>query len=548
MSRPSFVQVLLLGTSIVTLAVVVPLNSLILANPHEPLCISCLTMFYTIPIVLVSLWLYFCRGLLGGKIYAVSLKGLALVSMVFFLHVIEITTIPKGARTIFVVLSILAVIISAVVFFRGRTQVVTLFLTFAFVLSLYEAVNFARIVLRAQGLSSDVVGAVEAPMKLSGQHSNHIFIVVLDEFPLVQVLKDGLLDYERIPFLGKFAEKANWYRQAVASHDETQWAIPAMLLGRQNVGLFRQEFLEQSSATHLFQAAAETHDVYINGYAIEYCKAFHMYSRGCRAYVQGFSDYHLLWQNWWVRAVPGAFRGRYTDRLIRDTISIFFGSLYLKRNVQVSFQDALKLGQDFSRPTFNYIHIALPHHPFVFRANGEIRWDPIESIFVFPNMSLERLQEARDHCREQITFTDHLLGQFLGQLKNLKLYESSLIIITSDHGISFDPAHPGRGNGWINEEIARIPLIIKFPGQQKGLIDDRPVSLIDLYPTLLEWLGQNNDAPDGVSVFSKNWNLRRPLVTDSINSIGCARRACTKGEEQQRFLKTKNGWVKVPIR
>jgi arylsulfatase A-like enzyme len=82
---------------------------------------------------------------------------------------------------------------------------------------------------------------------------------------------------------------------------------------------------------------------------------------------------------------------------------------------------------------------------------------------------------------------DYRFGRFIGFLKVKNLYTSSLIILLSDHGEEFMD-HGGWEHGHtLYNELIKIPLIIKFPGNQwAGMEVDKVVSLVDILPTVLE--------------------------------------------------------------
>ena len=84
---------------------------------------------------------------------------------------------------------------------------------------------------------------------------------------------------------------------------------------------------------------------------------------------------------------------------------------------------------------------------------------------------------------------DDLVGDLLKALDETGLAKNTIVIFTSDHGW---------GNGekdylyknalW--QESTRVPLILRAPGvSPKGQTCDHPVSLVDLYPTLLDLCG-----------------------------------------------------------
>jgi choline-sulfatase len=83
---------------------------------------------------------------------------------------------------------------------------------------------------------------------------------------------------------------------------------------------------------------------------------------------------------------------------------------------------------------------------------------------------------------------DFELKKLFDQLKNLGLWDNALVIITADHGEDlyqhnrYFYHYPS-----IYNTSLRVPLIIKFPGQKKQLILKEPVSLMDIFPTLVHY-------------------------------------------------------------
>lgn len=84
--------------------------------------------------------------------------------------------------------------------------------------------------------------------------------------------------------------------------------------------------------------------------------------------------------------------------------------------------------------------------------------------------------------------TDEVAG-FLRELKSANRYDNAMIILTADHGEEFFE-HGGFSHGYsLHTEVLAVPLMIKYPGQTKASVVEAPVSLLDIYPTVLETLG-----------------------------------------------------------
>jgi arylsulfatase A-like enzyme len=100
-----------------------------------------------------------------------------------------------------------------------------------------------------------------------------------------------------------------------------------------------------------------------------------------------------------------------------------------------------------------------------------------------------------------ITFADAMVGQLLEALESTDRADDTIIVLWSDHGWHLGEKHRWRKQTlW--EESTRVPLIIVAPGvTTPGTRSVRPVSLIDILPTLLELTGVDALGElDGVSL------------------------------------------------
>jgi arylsulfatase A-like enzyme len=89
----------------------------------------------------------------------------------------------------------------------------------------------------------------------------------------------------------------------------------------------------------------------------------------------------------------------------------------------------------------------------------------------------------------EIAAADALLGEMFALLQGLDLWEDTAVIVTADHGEEFfEHGSKGHRNNLYQESV-HVPLILKYPGGSRGATDERPVSLIDLFPTILGLAG-----------------------------------------------------------
>jgi arylsulfatase A-like enzyme len=100
-----------------------------------------------------------------------------------------------------------------------------------------------------------------------------------------------------------------------------------------------------------------------------------------------------------------------------------------------------------------------------------------------------------------IAYMDKCIGDLFSMLKDMDLFDNSLIIITADHGEEFqEHGYMMHGNPYYYEEIVRVPLIVKLPMNSKGgRIINNLVESIDIMPFILDFLGIRKSKMQGRS-------------------------------------------------
>ncbi|QBY04212.1 DUF4976 domain-containing protein [Thalassotalea sp. HSM 43] len=85
-----------------------------------------------------------------------------------------------------------------------------------------------------------------------------------------------------------------------------------------------------------------------------------------------------------------------------------------------------------------------------------------------------------------VSFMDAQVGKVLDALNNSSFKENTIIVLTSDHGYNLgEKDNLFKNNLW--ERSTKVPLIIYDPRQAKAQKIAEPVSLIDLYPTFMDY-------------------------------------------------------------
>ena len=115
----------------------------------------------------------------------------------------------------------------------------------------------------------------------------------------------------------------------------------------------------------------------------------------------------------------------------------------------------------------------------------------------------EDLSRTPAKYRALLRLTDREIGRLLDELSGREILDRAVIVLFSDHGESLgeDPRLPDRHGLYVYNALTRIPLAIAAPGIIPRQVAE-PVSLIDVYPTLVDLLSlPAAEGLDGASQF-----------------------------------------------
>lgn len=103
----------------------------------------------------------------------------------------------------------------------------------------------------------------------------------------------------------------------------------------------------------------------------------------------------------------------------------------------------------------------------------------------------EKLKKALAGYYGLVSFLDHNIGLVMSAIKESGLEETTNIMYTSDHGDNLG-ARGMWGKSTLFEEAAGVPLIVAGPDFPKNAVVDVPVSHVDVYPFVLETVGETD--------------------------------------------------------
>ena len=184
------------------------------------------------------------------------------------------------------------------------------------------------------------------------------------------------------------------------------------------------------------------------------------------------------------------------------------------------------------RPFFTHVSFPDPHHPFTIPEPWASAYDPAavpapvphgglhmpswyDSIFRGEGPGTDRITGTPPLDYSQVDAAtwravratyygmtaclDHHVGRILDHLAATGLADSTIVVFVADHG-DYLGDHGFVGKGLHFDSALRVPLVLRGPGLQAGLLIEPPASTLDLAPTLLELAGVA--APEGVQGIS----------------------------------------------
>lgn len=351
-------------------------------------------------------------------------------------------------------------------------------------------------------------GAMTIPAQAAARPRTPVVMVVLDELPVHSLLaKNGRIDRIRNPNFAALARTSTWYSNATTASDASKFAIPAILDGR--TPRPDRPATVRGHPSNLFTLLkGQRYRLHVHEEATDLCPY-----RNCRRTM-------------------GAREFLANDRLGR-------------------FRDFIADLKPSAAPTLFYEHTLLPHVPWIFlpstrRFNRTVR-GPISGLNSSDRSVFDRTLVRQSWQRHllQVGAVDTLLGEMVAQMKRTGLWDRALVVVMSDHGVSFRVGATDRrtivpANA---KDIAPVPVFIKFPGQRRGRIDRTLFRTYDVLPTIANRIGLR--LPSGVSGrVAGSRDIRRRNRISVLSRAAIGRVTLTRGE----LLRAKQAGLRNKVR
>jgi len=241
----------------------------------------------------------------------------------------------------------------------------------------------------------------------------------------------------------------------------------------------------------------------------------------CQRQAHTYYPKHL-WKNeekvWLMNdlVVPSTKLEEGADPLDEDSYSSYSLDEYAP---DLMFEETINfLEENYNSPFFLYFATPIPHVPLQ-STDSLVKY--YQNKFGEENPYLGDqgyfpARAPRATYAAMITYLDNQIGQIVKKLKELGVYDNTIIFFTSDNGPTyaggadsqfFDSAAPfssdhGRGKGSVYEGGIRVPLIVQWPGKiGASSITDHISAFYDIMPTFCDLAGIDKpEDTDGISI------------------------------------------------
>lgn len=347
-----------------------------------------------------------------------------------------------------------------------------------------------------------------------------VVVVIFDQLPLISLLDaDGRIDASLYPHFAELAAGATWFRNASAVAEYTGFALPAILTG--NYPERRGLPVAADHPRNLFTLLGGRYGLHVQEPLTELCP-----ERLCppvrtpatARLAAILSDLAVVYPavvlpDDLAARLPPVTQG-WRDFAARDTFAErFFAPRPDPRDVVAAFIDSIAGGADGADPPFHFLHVLLPHHPWIYLRSGQRFTLQRTDVGLRNERWLDDEWAATIRYQRhllQVQYVDTVVGALVTRLRAAGVYDDALLAVTADHGASLRPGFPFlQATEASFADIAAVPLFIKRPGQRQGVTVDANVETIDLLPTLaaelrvrLPW------TTDGANVLDPAWSGR----------------------------------------
>lgn len=336
----------------------------------------------------------------------------------------------------------------------------------------------------------------ERPLSTPRSSNGPVVILMFDSLSREALLDGDTSVAPRFTNFRRLAEEGYWLPQAFTDYDHTSHAIPTFLTGHRDSGP-----RDLAKETTLFDLLGDSHACHLYGLVVEYYKCFS--SRpNCR--IHDHSTYYIRHRYWFIRRFTRTWRiisTPYTFLEERFDIGNAWLRLVKRITPDIAHDFLFELSTEPLSGHVFFLHLFSPHLPYLLDSTGSFHSERrlAESRFDSIGSDTDYDQVLRNYL-EEIDYDDHLLGRVIDILKQRQVWDSAILVVTSDHGECWEKTHldwhSTNRDDFLNDQTARIPFFLKPPAGRSPLSPTALYQHHRFVPTLLDLL--DIPAPPGM--------------------------------------------------
>lgn len=410
-------------------------------------------------------------------------------------------------------------------------EVVTLLLAPLVVLTFGQAL---LLFISYEVVTREFVAPLASPLTVSDERSPRVVLLLFDELDQ-QIAFDERPAGLQLPELERLQTEAVYAAQAYPVAGETMLAIPALTIGQRvskampvNASTLRitladtKKTVDWASQPNVFaKARAAGFNTAVVGNMHPYCRVLRSSLTECSSWsldifagvgrhspVFTLSEIMINQISEVLTAIPALdllglsqlFLSQFQNiQLIRDEWSLRMYVGILEETKKMAANNKIGL---------LFVHFPVPHSPFIYdRTNRKL------------------VIKGNRSYLDNLALVDLTLGEVRRAMERAGTWKNSAVLVTSDHWYREKQRQPWKSQGeeltLTNYRDHRVPLLIKLPGQQRGVTYEAPLNNVIIHDLILALLSKRFEM-SGVEVVIRwidNHRMVAPPLCDEEKNV-----------------------------
>lgn len=494
-------------------------------------------LFLLIPTLIVFITYFFVTKALGSRAGIILLVVVIAIGTTLWLMRIYFLKTSSALDSIIVLVMVFVSVIGLSVFFWK--YIVRVFLLVSFIVTLstihfiyqgYKEYELSKVEIEAT--NDERFAAID--IVDNNELSTPVVHIIFDELSGILLRsREKTIDATLFPHLASLAETSTWYPNYTTFISSTTPNIISMMSGVSPVG--RKKFTKSTLSTiptiHAGLSAYVPIKIWETRNALDHEKTIEI----ARHISWKFYTHIVL-----LAYCSGVFSSSWVDVPDLQLLAAMPTPWSAKsqkafKESYLSYVDSFLTSLKLREANIYLFYSILPHHPYFLNPDGSlIVVHPVKDgvparakKFFHPNDAIGRGETSYNIYRSYINqsrFIDSIVGRVINLMKDIGLFERSLIIVMSDHGTGYNDTAPGRlpnkrfhGEQKMQAQMMNLvpPLIIKYPKQKEKNVSTIYARPYDIAATIADVLGVKSSWDmDGTSLRDKNFPGRNRFFGD----------------------------------